>query len=506
MLRILFFISIFLFGVTRAQATCATGSVLAPEITSISVDTNGDVVICWDPVLDADLIQYNIYTIDGTGANLQIGTVPLGTNCFTYPGASNSSGTQSLQIFVEAVIDCPPTTISSPGLGTGIGWFSTMYLTGALEPCTASIDMDWNVNDFFNTPRYEVFMITNGGPAVTQGTTFSTSFSYLGVTPGDSINFYIVAVDNGGLGPATSTTNLITPDVRGVLIMPAFNYLNTATVIDSQQIDIQFTIDTIADMTAYKIQRSTSETGPFVTIATVDKVQNMDTIVNYSDTVVDTDGTSYFYQIEIVNDICGFDSNYSNLASTILVSATSSPLEAFNSVTITEYKDWGLGVLRYDLYRAVGGVWELTPVRSFPAFSDTMTFVDDISEVFDGNGEFCYKVVAIEKGTFMESSSNDACALHEPLLYVPNSFLPGGLYNPEFKPVLTFANPNTYSFRVFSRWGVVVFETGDVSSAWNGRFNNSGDLSPTGVYFYVVEFNSAQGDFFIKKGTVTIVH
>ena len=499
-------ILLLLLGVIRAQATCVDGSVLAPNITSISVDVNGDVVICWDDVLDVDLIQYNIYTIDGTGANLQVGKVLAGTNCFTYPGTANSSGTQSLQIFVEAIIDCPPTTFSSPGLGTGIGWFTTMYLTGGLDPCTASIEMDWNVNDFFNNPRYEIFMITNGGTAVSQGTTFSTSFPYLGVTADDSINFYVEAWDNGGLGPAFSTTNLITPDVSGVLIMPTFNYLNNATVIDSQQIDIQFTIDTVADMTGYKIQRATSETGPFVTIATIDKFLGMDIIVDYSDTGVNADSAFYFYQIEIVNDTCGFNGNFSNLASTILVGVTSSPLDALNTITMTEYKDWGLGVLRYDIYRAVGGIWELTPIRSLPAFSDTMTYVDDISEVFDGDGEFCYKVVAVEKGTLLESTSNDACAIHDPLLYVPNAFLPGGLYNPEFKPILTFANPSTYSFRVFNRWGVVVFETRDVSQAWNGRFNNSGDLSPTGVYFYVVRFNSASGDLFTKKGTVTIVH
>jgi len=288
---------------------------------------------------------------------------------------------------------------------------------------------------------------------------------------------------------------------------PTFNYLSNATVIDPQQVDIQFAIDTAADMTGYKIQRSTSKTGPFVTISTINKIIGMSPVVDYSDVGLITNSTSYYYQIEVVNEDCGFNGNFSNLGSTILVDVTSSPIDALNTITMTDNVDWELGVLRYDVYRSVGGLWELTPLKSLPAFSDTMTFVDDISEVFEGNGEFCYRVEAISKGDdVVVSKSNEACALHEPLLYVPNAFLPGGLYNPEFKPILTFANPYSYSFRVFDRWGVVVFETKNVWKAWNGRFHNSGDLSPTGVYFYVVEFNSAQGDLYSKKGTVTIVN
>lgn len=502
-----------LFSVLGAQANCSTGIVAAPVVDSVSVNAAGDVVISWQFVNDPDIDSYEVWTIDITGANFLLATIsafPLAPSYqYVYPVAASNSGSQSVQILIVAVDNCPaPGPNSSPGLVSGIGFINTIYLQEDFIECTSSVNLNWNAyNGFAGSIRYEVFASVNGGAPVTAGTTFSTSFSYLGITPGNTYSFYVIGVENGGLGPFHSTSNIDTSDVTTALLSPQFNYLYNATVVDSQQIDLQISIDTIADITSYKIQRASAENGPFVTIGSVSKFLGMDTLIDYSDIGVNTDSIVYFYRIEIVNEDCGFTGNYSNLASTILVDVTSSPLEAFNTLTITEYKEWDLGVLRYDIYRAVGGVWETLPIRSLQAFSDKTTFVDDISEVFNGNGEFCYRVEAIGKGVapVAVSSSNDACALHDPLLYVPNAFSPGGLYNAEFKPVLTFANPSSYTFRVFNRWGVVVFETGDVYNGWNGRFDNSGDISPVGVYFYVVEFESATGDDFIKRGTVTIV-
>ncbi|MDG1476424.1 MAG: gliding motility-associated C-terminal domain-containing protein, partial [Vicingaceae bacterium] len=509
------FIILLLLGFFKAQADCASGTIAAPIIESISVLPNGDVVITWLPILDGDLLQYNVWTIDATNANVPLGNIPVGTTTFAIPASdpnNTASGNGCMQIFVQAEMNCPPPVgivfnpqFPVPPLTTG--FVCSTFLEGNFNECAGSVDLEWNQNEVFSNPRHEVFVSIDGAPAVSAGpTTFGTSFSYPGVLADKTYDFYIQSFDNGGLGPANSLSNVITlnPDV---LAMPAYNYLYNATVVDSQQVDIQFLVDTVADVTGYNVMRSTSESGPFVTIGSVSKFAGMDTIVSYSDSSANTSSTVYFYQIEIVNETCGFDSNFSNLASTILIDLTSSPIDAKNTITITEYKDWDLGVLRYDVYRALGGVWEIAPIGSLPAFSDTKTIIDDVSEVFDGNGEFCYRVEAISKGSLPAiSSSNESCALHDPLLYVPNAFSPGSLYNPEFKPVLTFAEPLSYTFRVYDRWGQVAFETGDISRGWNGSYDNKGKLAETGVYFYVIEFKSASGDDFVKRGTVTVVY
>lgn len=487
----------------------------SPVIVSVDVDVAGNIIICWDPVIDVDLIGYNVWTIDGsTGANVLLsgpGLLAPTINCFLIPSTAASPGAQTVQVLVEAVIDCPPNgTIFSPGLLSGVGFVNTVYLQTDFDKCTSSVDLNWNAFNAYSNPivRYEVFVSINGAPLALAGSTFSTNFSYPGVINGNTYAFRVAAIENAGLGPIESTSNMDTADVLTALISPTFNELNFVTVVDAQQVDIQFSIDTVADVTAYNIQRSDGDTNDFVTIETVVKFQGMDTLIDFSDDKVNTDTIPYFYRIEIINSECGFNGNYSNVASTMLIDVTSNSLEAFNTITITEYKEWGLAILRYELYRALGGVWDPDPIATLRPFSNATTIVDDVSGVSDGDGEFCYKVLAVRKNDSLEafqSYSNESCALHTPLVYIPNAFAPDGLFNREFKPMLTFVNPSTYLLRIFNRWGEIVFETRDVDQAWNGRFDNSGEMSTTGVYFYVLKFNSADGLQSTKRGSITLV-
>ncbi|MGB0882118.1 MAG: gliding motility-associated C-terminal domain-containing protein [Vicingaceae bacterium] len=514
-MRNYYFIILFLLSFFQAQANCADGTIAAPVVDSVSLDVNGNLHIAWQEVLDPDLSQYLIWTIDPTGANVQLGSVMPGTTYFTVPtgNVNNFASTQSMPILIQAEMNCAgaPQVLNPPFPipPSEIGLINTIFLEEQFVKCSSSINLNWNAYDDFSNPsvRYEVYVSIDGGAYVLETNTFSTSYSFTGVQPNFTYDFYVVAVENGGVGPFRSYSNIVNSDVSTALIPRTYNYLNNVSVVDSQQIDIYFSVDTAADATDYKIQRATSLSGTYTTVSSVSKFQGMDTIVYFSDEELNTDSTSYFYRIEIVNTECGFSGDYSNISNTVLIDVVSSPLDAINTITISEYKDWSLGVSRYDIYRAVGGVWETAPIKSLPAFSDSTVYVDNIAGVQGGDGEFCYRVDAIENGiASYTSSSNESCAFHNPLLYVPNAFSPRGLNNTEFKPVLTFANPGAYSFRVFDRWGQVVFETGNIGEGWNGSYNNSGKLAATGVYFYVIEFESAEGEEFLKRGTVTIVN
>ncbi len=511
-MRKFYFIIIFLFGAVQVQADCGVFSVAAPIIDSVSVLPNGDIEICWQPgAVDPNLAGFNVWTVDPTGANLLLTPSSLSpvTTCYTYAAANNNASSQSVQILIEAFDNCPAPGPFSSGIFPG-GFVNTIYLQENFNPCTSSIGLSWNAYNGFSNPsiRYEIYASVNGAPAVLASSTFATTYEYLNVVPGNTYDFYVIAVENGGVGPFKSTSNVVNSDVSTALISPKFNYLYNATVVDSHQVDIQFLVDTAADATSYNVVRATSENGSFVSVGSVLKIAGMDTIVDFSDTTnLKTDSISYFYKIDVVNENCGFTGNYSNLAKTILIDVTSNPVAAKNTISISAYKEWDLGVLRYNIYRALGGVWEIAPIHSLLAFSDTATFVDDVSEVFDGDGEFCYRVEAVAKGSNPAvSKSNESCAFHNPLIYMPNAFAPGGIYNKEFKPVLTFANPRAYTFRVFDRWGQVAFETSDVTEGWNGSYNNSGSIATAGIYFYVVEFESAEGEGFIKRGSVTLVN
>ena len=88
---------------------------------------------------------------------------------------------------------------------------------------------------------------------------------------------------------------------------------------------------------------------------------------------------------------------------------------------------------------------------------------------------------------------------------MPNAFIPTGEHNTVFKPVLTYTEPSAYSLTIFNRWGLIIFETTDISEGWNGKVNNSGSMSHVGVYVYLIKYQSALEENFQKRGTVTLV-
>jgi len=89
-------------------------------------------------------------------------------------------------------------------------------------------------------------------------------------------------------------------------------------------------------------------------------------------------------------------------------------------------------------------------------------------------------------------------------VFIPNVFSPDNDgKNDEFK-ILDSATQQIVSFRIFDRWGQLVFETDEITTGWNGVFK--GKRSPAGVYVYMIEaICPIDGSTFLKKGDVTIL-
>lgn len=88
------------------------------------------------------------------------------------------------------------------------------------------------------------------------------------------------------------------------------------------------------------------------------------------------------------------------------------------------------------------------------------------------------------------------------ILALPNAFAPGNGTNNEFK-ILTRGVVNLKYYRIFNRWGNLVFETSNISKGWDGTLN--GQPCPFGVYVYQIEGETSLGTPFVKKGNVTLL-
>jgi gliding motility-associated-like protein len=88
------------------------------------------------------------------------------------------------------------------------------------------------------------------------------------------------------------------------------------------------------------------------------------------------------------------------------------------------------------------------------------------------------------------------------IIGMPNAFSPGYGVNNEFKIINRGIATLNY-FRIFNRWGNLIFETKDVNQGWNGEYK--GVPQPVGVFVYEAEAVSKSGKIFRKQGNVTLL-
>lgn len=96
----------------------------------------------------------------------------------------------------------------------------------------------------------------------------------------------------------------------------------------------------------------------------------------------------------------------------------------------------------------------------------------------------------------------------------PNAFIPnpngpsGGLYSSKsdesanvFHPV--YSGVSEYQLKIFSKMGILIFESNDINIGWDGYFK--GQLSNSGVYIWKVRGKYRNGEPFTKMGDVTLL-
>ena len=88
---------------------------------------------------------------------------------------------------------------------------------------------------------------------------------------------------------------------------------------------------------------------------------------------------------------------------------------------------------------------------------------------------------------------------------VPNAFSPNGDGNNDVLELrLSPTVDEIVSFRIYDRWGGVVFETDDRFFGWNGMLD--GKRMNNGVYIYVLEaICPIDGSVIMKRGDVTLL-
>lgn len=92
----------------------------------------------------------------------------------------------------------------------------------------------------------------------------------------------------------------------------------------------------------------------------------------------------------------------------------------------------------------------------------------------------------------------------ESILDLPNAFSPGAgtSINDELR-IIVRGMATLNFFRVYNRWGELVFSTSDIDKGWNGQYK--GKPQPLGVYVYVLDAATSTGKKIFKQGNITLI-
>jgi gliding motility-associated-like protein len=88
-------------------------------------------------------------------------------------------------------------------------------------------------------------------------------------------------------------------------------------------------------------------------------------------------------------------------------------------------------------------------------------------------------------------------------IYVPTAFTPNGDgRNDQLKPLLAGMKELRY-FRIYNRWGEVIFQTTELNRGWDGRLK--GFDQATQVVVWIAEAVGVDGRTYSRKGTTVVV-
>ncbi len=468
-----------------------------PEIVNVDVTPGGDVIMNWQADASPQTHGYVIFYYLPNGNAVPFDTV-YGRFTTTCMDINGDPTTQSLVYTVAAFDSCQKFSAFNTNP------HNTIYMTGGIASCENQVNMAWNA--YHNWPQgvkeYQIWVSTNNGIQTLAGSVDSNTltYNYTGFTDGDSLCLTVRAVSAADTN-VVSNSNLLCLKATVVQI-PSYLYMTNATVDMSKHIQITWTIDTIAELIFYKINRSVNN----VTFDPADQLSVPSPLLWFQ-TYIDSgdvlpEKNPYYYSVT------AFDS-CQHIFESDTVKTVSLQGELYDYyVSHLTWNDFELPyatVIRQNLYRNYGNGYQL--IKTFVPGENE--YSDSLQQFVNAEGIFCYRIEAVYylqlpngfKDT-LSSWSNEQCIIHRPIIYIPNAFAPYGVNN-VFKPTIIYGDPQGYVMTLFNRWGGEVFTTNDPNTGWDGT--DHGKPAQMGGYAYLIQFYANDGVKVERKGIVLLV-
>ncbi len=139
---------------------------------------------------------------------------------------------------------------------------------------------------------------------------------------------------------------------------------------------------------------------------------------------------------------------------------------------------------------------------------DLLTCDDCINPFFDAQKQASYRLVVQDARNCIVDDFINLFIENSDAIFVPTGFTPNGDFNNDLLSVFGIEGVKVNAFRVYDRWGEVLFEdtdfeVNDTSRGWDGTFKGK-EMMP-GVYTWVIEAEFTNGFKDVYSGNTTLI-
>ena len=503
-MKILKFFIIIFASLSLQQAFSQSNLPDAPKFLSASVIPESSPMIIqlkWEPSVSLDVIGYMIFKVVDVTETIAIVSDRLSIS-YTYglPIVPPYEGYHPLTFRISSFDNnLQYSLITEP--------HTTMKLTYKYKKCNSEVTLNWTEYSGWTVAKYKIYRRTMNTAYEVVGEVSGNeqTFNDNNVDVNKQYHYYIEAVSQDNITATSNSVDIFTSS----FIQPAYLRAERATVqLNKNLIDVEFSVDASSEMATYQIQRADKIDGEYKTITTIIKTDQE--IIKYTDNDVAVNENIYFYRIFAV-DSCGNQSEYSDVASNILL--TVSDINNYNQkLNWTPYRNWDTGVKEYCIFNFFNEMPTLEPEEileptKLEAVHSIEQYILDCHRRKENiSNKVCYYVEAYKNtsgtGTSEnKSTSNIACVVKIPIIWVPNAFNPVSVSveNRTFKPLVTFIEKKSYEFVIYDRWGLEIWRTNNPYEGWDGKLSGE-DYAPSQSYTYTISFKNQEGNKETKTG------
>ena len=139
--------------------------------------------------------------------------------------------------------------------------------------------------------------------------------------------------------------------------------------------------------------------------------------------------------------------------------------------------------------------WDFDDYESSPA--------ENIKHNFKIQGIYNISLIAKNAGGCSDTIIKKVSIAPYNFVKLPSAFSPNGDSRNETFGILRAGELEIQEFKIFNRWGNVVFETNDKTKKWNGK--RKGIDQESGTYIYYIKGNNKQGELIEIKGNFSLL-